>query len=284
MCYRAGMSKAEITFYGVRGSVAAAGKHTQRYGGNTVCLSIRYGKNHIICDAGTGIRPLGDKLLKSRKKIKATILLSHLHWDHFMGLPFFEPLYHKRNEFTIAGMGHSGKSFKTVFTGAMSPPYFPIKPSEFSAKVNYKTLTGKPFRIDDVSVQTFPCNHPGGSFGWKFIFPNGKTLIHISDNEPDPRKRDKQIEWMEGADLIIHDAQFSPSEYKQHHGWGHSPFNYPVEMAIAANAKRLYMYHYDPPCTDRELEKRLRSARGLVRRHRSNLRVDLSREGKSITL
>lgn len=284
MCYRAGMSKAEITFWGVRGSVAAAGKETQRYGGNTICLSVRSGKTHIICDAGTGIRPLGDKLLKSRQKVKATILLSHLHWDHFMGLPFFEPLYHKRNEFTIAGMGYAKKSFKTVFAGVMKPPYFPIKPSAFPAKVNYKTLTGKPFRIDDVKVETFPCNHPGGSFGWKFIFPNGKSLIHISDNEPSPRKRDKQIEWMQGADVIIHDSQFSPAEYSRFRGWGHSPYNYPVEMAVAARAKRLFMYHYDPAAADKELEKRLLAARGLVRRQHSSLRVDLSREGTSITL
>jgi len=278
------MPNIEVTFWGVRGSVPAAGRHTWNYGGNTICLSIRHGKTHIICDAGSGIRPLGDKLVKMRGKVKATILLSHLHWDHLMGLPFFEPLYYKRNEFTIAGMGYKGKSFKEAFTGIMSPPYFPITPAAFPAKVNFKTLTGEPFRIDDVKVETFPCNHPGGSFGWKFIFPNGQTLVHVSDNEPDPRKRDKQIKWMRDADIIIHDAQFTRQEYRKHKGWGHSPYTYPVEMAVAAKAKRLVLYHYDPPCSDQELEKRLLAARGLARRRRSKLRVDLSQEGKKIIL
>jgi len=278
------MPRAEITFWGVRGSVPAAGRHTWQYGGNTICLSVRYGKTLIICDAGSGIRPLGDKLLKTRGKVKATILLSHLHWDHLMGLPFFEPLYYKRNEFTIAGAGYKRKGFKAAFTGIMSPPYFPITPSAFSAKVHFKTLSGKPFGIDDIIVETFPCKHPGGSFGWKFMFPNGKTLVHISDNEPDPRKRDKQIKWMENADVIVHDAQFTRQEYRKHKGWGHSPYTYPVEMAVAANAKRLILYHYDPPCSDKELGKRLLAARGLARRCRSKLRVDLSQEGKKIKL
>lgn len=277
-------TRTEIAFWGVRGSLPACGPHTRRYGGNSICLAIHHGKQLIICDAGSGIRALGAELMKMARPIKATILLSHLHWDHFMGLPFFDPLYEKANTFIIAGMGYNGKSFKAALSGVMGPPYFPVTPRAFTANTTYKTLSGRGFHIGRVAVKTFSCHHPGGSFGWKFIFPGGTTLVHISDNEPSLRNRDQLLAWMEGADCIIHDAQYAPAEYPAHRGWGHSPFTYPVEMAIAARAKQLMLYHFDPASSDEELESRLRQSRGLVRRYRSHLRVDLAREGMSMTL
>ncbi len=273
-----------VTFWGVRGMVAAAGRHTARYGGNTPCISISYKDTLIICDAGSGIRYLGAELTRHERPIRATVLFSHMHWDHFTGLPYFEPLYGERNEITLAGMGYDGESFKAVLGGVTGPPYFPITPRHFTARVRYRTITGRPFRIGDVRVQSFSCFHPGGSMGWKFMFPNGKTLIHIPTNEPSLRNRDQLLAWMKDVDMLIHDAQFSPQAYAAHRGWGHSPYTYPVEMAISAQAKRLFLFHYGPAIEDAQLQRWLKEARQTVRRYRSRLRVDLSREGLRVVL
>ncbi len=286
VCYCAVMSRQiHISFWGVRGSVPAPGRSTTKYGGNTSCVTFRYGDTLIICDAGTGIRPLGHELLEETKKsVRATILLSHLHWDHFMGLPFFEPLYHERNKFIIAGPSSGGKSFKRLLSNVMQPPYFPITPEKFTAHVDYRSIKNETFRIYDIKVEPFSCHHPDGSFGWKFIFPNGKRIIHVTDNEPSLRNREQMVEWMRDADMIIHDAQFSPATYAHHRGWGHSPHTYPVEMAILARARRLFLFHFDPAADDRELDRRLKDAREIVGKYHARLHVHLAREGKTIAI
>jgi phosphoribosyl 1,2-cyclic phosphodiesterase len=279
------LKQAKLRFWGVRGSVAAAGKTTVKYGGNTSCVALTYGDTRIICDAGTGIRPLGNSLRRRIKRpIKATILLSHLHWDHFVGLPFFEPLYDKRNEFLIAGPGYKDEPFKKKLYQVVAPPFFPITPSTFAAKVHYRTLSGKPFTIDDIAVKPFQCNHPGGSLGWKFMLPNGKKLIHVTDHEPKESQHKGMLRWMRGADLIIHDAQYSPSEYRRFEGWGHSPYGYTVRMAIAAEAKKLVIFHHDPESDDKTLELRLHHAREMALSAGSRLRIDLAEEGKEYLL
>jgi phosphoribosyl 1,2-cyclic phosphodiesterase len=275
----------KLKFWGVRGSVAAAGQNTAKYGGNTSCVALTHGDTRIICDAGTGIRPLGNSLRRRIKKpLKATILLSHLHWDHFVGLPFFEPLYDRRNEFLIAGPGYKGESFKSLLYRVVAPPYFPITPSTFAAKVHYRTLSGEPFAIDDIVVEPFECNHPGGSLGWKFILPSGKKLVHVTDHEPKESHQKKMLEWMRGADFVIHDSQYSPSEYKKFEGWGHSPYGQVVRMAIEAEAKRLVMFHHDPESDDKTLEGRLHHAREMALSAGSNLHIDLAREGREYLL
>lgn len=273
-----------VSFWGVRGSVSSAGKKTVKYGGNTLCLMIEHGRTRIICDAGTGIRPLGEALKRSKKPLRATIMLTHLHWDHFTGLPFFEPLYQARNRFVIAGPGQGRVSFKTCLDRVLSPPYFPIRLDDLVAKIDYRTIREKPFSIDDIMVIPYTCNHPGGSFGWRFEFPNGKSIIYVSDNEPSLRNRDRMLAWMRDAEMVIHDAQYSPANYARHRGWGHSPYTYPVQMSIAANAKRLFLYHYDPATEDSRLESWLSDARKVAGKYRSKLKVYLSREGKTIAL
>lgn len=257
-----------------------------KYGGNTSCLEITCGATRIICDAGTGIRPLGNELKRKsrRNPVRAAILLSHLHWDHFVGLPFFEPLYVKKNSFVIAGPGFGNKSFKEKLYEVVSPPFFPISPDTFSANIIYKTLTGDPFIIDEVTVRPFACNHPGGSLGWKFTLPGNKTIVQVSDHEPSSIQRHDMVRWMYGADIIIHDAQYSPGEFRRFRGWGHSPYGYTVRSAIAAKAKKLVLYHHDPESSDSILERRLHHAREIALGLGSRIMVELAQEGKELVL
>ncbi|MFH0798895.1 MAG: MBL fold metallo-hydrolase [Pseudomonadota bacterium] len=281
------MACAKITFWGVRGSIATPGRSTARVGGNTACLEIKTGKALIICDAGTGIRPLGLSLARrfGEKPIAAHLLLSHLHWDHYIGLPFFKPLYSKKNRFTIAGPKGGRLGFGAALSRVVNPPFFPVPFSMIPAGLKFRTLPEGCFRIGDVEVNAKALNHPGGSFGWRFSFKDGRSLVYVTDNEPvkGPELR-RTIEWIDGADILIHDAQYSPETYPCHRGWGHSPFTYPIELAKEAGVKKLFLFHFDPGDDDRHLGRVLKKARAIARRSQPALAVELAKEGLSFTL
>jgi phosphoribosyl 1,2-cyclic phosphodiesterase len=311
--------KAHITFWGVRGSLPSPGPKTVKYGGNTPCVEISYGDTIIICDAGTGIRPLGaDLILRMKhKKIAATILLSHLHLDHLIGLPFFEPLYKRGNCFNIMNPGGSSKELKATIRRLLSPPYFPIDISKVPAGVKYNPPSPRkgawpqrgftplftnggenytpPFekggqggiwrsKIGEVIVESFRCNHPGDSYAFKFRLPNGKVIVYTSDNEPSKKIFASFVRWISGADILIHDAQYTPHQYKQKIGWGHSPYLYPVSLAVRGQIKRLFLFHYDPATDDKTLEKIHKRMKYLVRCMGFKLRIDLAREGLKIVI
>lgn len=266
--------------------MATPGITTKRVGGNTACLEISSGCKIIICDAGTGIRPLGTNLKKRMKgkRVSAHILLSHLHWDHFIGLPFFKLLYDKKNDFVIGGPAE-GRSFGVLLKATMRPPYFPISLSDVPARVKLVTYSTAPFEIGDVHVRPMAVNHPDGALGWRFYFPNGKSLVHVTDNEPvTGNRRLKFIEWMNGADVLVHDAQYSREDYKRHRGWGHSPLSYSVELALAAHVKRLFLFHFDPDADDRALLRTLKAARNMAAGCKRRLKIELAREGLSFLL
>jgi len=277
------MQKIAITFYGVRGSTPAPSKQMIKYGGNTPCLTIRAGDQLIICDAGTGIQTLGQQLYKKRSPLKATILLSHVHWDHISGLPFFHPLYQKKNRFQIVGPKLERKEIKSHLLHAIEPPYFPVSLNDVDARLTFKSVTDRAFRLGKIFIVPLWVNHPDGALGWRFHFPNKKTLLYVSDNEP---MGDSELfyHWMKDADLLIHDAQFTPKEYKKHKGWGHSPYTFPVRLASDAGVKRLILNHFSPTHTDRDLERILKAAKREVKKSRAKLSVSLAREGKTFYL
>lgn len=281
------MEKTRIKFWGVRGSIATSGRETNRVGGNTACVEISAAGRIIICDAGTGIRPLGISLVRrqGRSPISAHILLSHLHLDHYMGLPFFKPLYKRESNFVIAGPRTSRMGFGEALSRAVRPPYFPISLSEMPAGIRLKTLSERPFAIGRIRVVPKPVNHPGGALGFRFYFPSGRSLVHITDNEPDTaRAKQMLVEWMRGADILIHDAQYSIARWRGHLGWGHSPFAYPIELAREAGIARLILFHFDPQDSDRRLALMLRDAQRLAKGMHPKLSVELAREGKSVVL
>jgi phosphoribosyl 1,2-cyclic phosphodiesterase len=270
------MTRVKIKFWGVRGSTPSPSPQTVKYGGNTPCVEIVAGKHRIICDAGTGIQELGRKLRKSGNKIDATIFLSHIHWDHISGLPFFEPLYMKKNSFQIVGPKIKRMTLKAALGKAISPPFFPVALKDAPAKLKFKSVTDKSFKCGKIIVRPFQLSHPGGAQGWRFEFSGGKSLIYISDNEPGKNKM-QLIEWAKDADIMIHDAQYTPSEYKHHKGWGHSPYTYPIEIAKAAGVKRLILSHFDPTHTDREMDRLSKSVK-------KQFRCEPAKEGKILHL
>jgi len=279
------MKKNWIKFWGVRGSLPSPGPETARYGGNTPCIEISYKDTLIICDAGTGIRPLGIDLARRIKgKISATILFSHPHLDHLIGLPFFEPLYKKGNKFTVITPQRSAAEIKTLLKGIIAPPYFPVDITKSAATIKFKGLSIRPISIGEIKIEAFKCNHPGNSYAFKFSFPNGKTLVYTSDNEPSNIRFKQLLKWIKGADVLIHDSQYSPQQYKKKKGWGHSPYHYPISLAAAAHVKKLFLFHYDPETTDATLDKVEIAVQNFVRCMGFDVKVALSREGMKITL
>lgn len=271
------MKRVKICFWGVRGSTPAPSKRTTKYGGNTPCVEIFLGGNRIICDAGTGIMPLGFKMAKSGKVLKASILLSHVHWDHISGLSFFEPFFNSKNSFEIIGPGVKEMGIRKALSGAISPPFFPVTLSDLSASIRFRTVSKRPFYIGKVRTVPHSLHHPGGVMGWRFEFPGGKSLVYVSDNEPG-RGEKGFVEWAKGVDMMIHDAQYTPAEYRKKVGWGHSPYTYPIKIAKAAGVKRLILSHFNPPYADSALDDISRKAAGLARKN--GLKCRLAREGE----
>ncbi|MBU0506165.1 MBL fold metallo-hydrolase, partial [bacterium] len=272
-----------IKFWGVRGSLAAAGPQTVKYGGNTPCVEISCGKTVIICDAGTGIRAMGASR-PARSINEAHILLSHIHFDHVIGLPFFEPLYDKHNFFTIISPEYSGSDLRYHLGNLINPPYFPINILSVPADLSFKSMPARGLHIDKIKVQAFRCNHPDGSYAFKFHLPSGKTLVHISDNEPSPQLEKSLAPWLQDTDILIHDAQYTPEQYKIKIGWGHSPYTYPIRLAAKAGIKKLIMFHYDPGATDKDLDKLKTEARKFVRKEKLKLDIELAKEGMALSI
>lgn len=277
------MQKTKITFWGVRGSLPAPGINTAKYGGNTPCLEINHNNTLIICDAGSGIRALGDDLVKKRKlkDIRTTILTSHIHLDHIMGLPFFKPLYIKGSKINfISAILPAGKLEKKI-VDIFAPPYFPIKITDVPARLTFKSF--KTASIAGIKIDTFICNHPGGAAAYQFRLPGGKRLVHITDNEPARNREKELIKWIRGADILIHDAQYSPKQYNHRKlGWGHSPYTYPIELASKAGIKKLFLFHFDPAATDKYLDKVKAEARRYAKKMGAGVEVDMAVEKRTI--
>ncbi len=274
------MKSFKIKFWGVRGSIPTPGKSTLKYGGNTSCVEIRFTNGpHFIIDAGTGIRELGKSLLKEKHPIKAFIFISHFHWDHIQGLPFFLPAYNPENNFTIIGSDDPVIKLDQIISFQMDPTYFPVTIEDMQSKIHFKSIKEQKLNIEGVKIETIYLNHPGYALGYRMSF-NDKSLIYISDNEPynyqekskvknckeksstledifDSFVEDKDkklIKFCKKADVLIHDTQFLPDEYLDRITWGHSPYNYTVDLAIKSKVKSLILFHHDPDHDDQTID------------------------------
>lgn len=270
-----------IEFWGVRGSIASHSKANQKYGGHTACVLIRYGGETIVCDGGTGIRRLGKVLVKEKRPL--ALLLTHLHWDHIFGLPFFLPLYQRGRKILIAGPSDRHRSLKSYLTEVMSPPFFPITPSHWKADITWKKLTAGSFALGKIRVDVGWVDHHFGAFAFQFFFPNGKRVIYVTDHELSLKNK-SFAKWVHGADLLLHDSHFSRKEYATRKGWGHSAYEDVLELALREKVKRLFFFHHNPEATDTLLEKRLLQCRKIIRRRKSSLRLELSREETKVTI
>ena len=272
----------EVRFWGVRGSIAAPGAETARVGGNTSSVEIRCGETRILLDAGTGLRRLGDSLLAEKKPISATLLLSHFHWDHIQGLPFFVPAYLPTTTLDIVG-GNVRSSLRDALVHQMTDPVFPVHFDELGGKINTRDARfGDRFDIGDAHVRVGKGNHPGGVLAYR-IEHGGKSLVYATDTEHfacvDPELR----AFARGADLLIYDAQYTPEEYsgkigRSRVGWGHSTFVAAAELAREADVARLVLFHHDPQRTDDGVDEIEARARLLF------TNTVAAREGATITL
>ena len=265
----------QVTFWGTRGSIAKAGRSTLRFGGNTSCVSVRSDAGtQIVIDCGTGAHGLGQQLLAEADgaAIDGHILISHTHWDHIQGLPFFAPLFQAGNRWELYGPSGLGGSLSEILAGQMEYRYFPVAIDQLSADVDHHDLVEGTFDIDDVRVDTQYLNHPALTLGYR-LEVDGATVVYSSDHEPHDhslaaggdvtqnRHDEAHALFAAGADLLIHDAQYLASEYSDHIGWGHSTVEYVVEIARRADVARVALYHHDPNRTDSDVDELVAHAR-----------------------
>jgi len=266
-----------VTFWGTRGSIATPGSGTLRYGGNTSCVELRSSEGELIVfDCGTGARSLGQAVMAEAhaegRPTRGSILLGHTHWDHIQGMPFFEPLFDGAGHWEIYGPRGLGTSLAQTLAGQMQYQYFPVAPEQFAAAVSYRDLVEGSFELGDVLVRTQYLNHPALTLGYR-IEAGDAVFCYLSDHEPfDPelgaggdvlasREDRRHVEFMAGADVVIHDAQYDASEYPSRRGWGHSTMEYVVDAACAAGVGRIVLYHHDPSRTDDEVDALVTRAR-----------------------
>lgn len=241
----------ELRFWGVRGSIACPSPSHVRYGGNTSCLEITVAGHTIILDAGTGIRSLGLEMTAQNVRT-ATLLLTHTHWDHINGFPFFGPGFDKNNEFRIMAGHLKQGSIRDVLAGQMTQPTFPVPLEAMQAKMTFEDFSaGEHFELfPEVLVRTAPLNHPNGATGYR-IEHAGSSICYITDTEHVPGKPDQNILGLiDGADLVVYDSTYTDEEFTSKVGWGHSTWQEAVRLAKAAGVKRLALFHHDPSHTD----------------------------------
>ncbi len=279
-------SVTSIKFWGVRGSVPTPGPGTIRYGGNTSCVEVRCGDEIIILDAGTGLRPLGLALVAEfkNKPLNLTLLITHTHWDHIQGLPFFAPIYNPRCRLRILGCQGSRESLLQALTGQMESTYFPVPFAKLPSNIEIEELKDFSFDIGPVLVRAQRANHPGVCVGYRLFSPDG-LVAYFPDTEPRLGGDDRDmIEFVRDADVLILDSQYDRAEYKKHIGWGHGCVDDSVALALTAGVKKLCLFHHDSAHNDKKIDAFLKYARQIVTRQKGKLKVDAAREGMTIQL
>jgi len=263
-----------IRFWGTRGSIPKPGPLTVRYGGNTSCVEVRTASGVLILlDCGTGAHALGQALLaEPHGPRRGHVFISHTHWDHIQGLPFLGPLFDAQFEWDIYGPRGLGPSIRETLAGQMQYTYFPITIEQFAAKVRYHDLVEGSLAIDDVRITAHYMNHPALTLGYR-IEADGATLVYATDHEPHssalargerpPNSPDEHhyADFIAAADLLIHDAQFTLDDYDRHLGWGHSPAEFAVDLAVAGGVRRLALFHHDPQRDDAGVDRVVDRAR-----------------------
>jgi phosphoribosyl 1,2-cyclic phosphodiesterase len=252
----------EVRIWGARGSVPTPKAENLRVGGNTSCIDVMASTGErVIFDAGTGIRNLGlAELQHADKQHDLHIFLTHFHWDHLQGLPFFTPLYSPDNIITFHSACPS-EHLRHVLSGQMTNPYFPVRFDLVAAALNFEQIYGKAFRVGEMEIASFALHHPGGACGYT-IDTGGGRVVYGTDHEHGNAEADARLLAMsQGADVLIYDSQFTPEEYPSHVGWGHSTWLEATRVAAAAGVKQLVLFHHDPGHTDDEMFAILEKAR-----------------------
>ena len=292
------MSDLTVRFWGTRGSIPTPGWNTQKYGGNTTCIEVRYEDTLLVFDAGSGIRELGMSWLNEfgSKPVDAAIVFTHLHWDHIQGFPFFSCGYIPDNTFTIWGEERDSTGVEQLLSGQMTGDYFPIELSAMEAKLNFRTING-PFEVGPIKISPFPLPHPGGALGYRveagdavFVLATDSEFDQIAlnrdelaDNHLAPRQYSADvIEFLSGANLIVIDAQYTDAVYQQRVGWGHNSIATVVDLCSQVKPDMVAMFHHDPQSTDQMVSNMSDDAARRLQREGSDTLVFSAREGLKV--
>jgi phosphoribosyl 1,2-cyclic phosphodiesterase len=292
----------KLKFWGVRGSIPTPGKSTVRYGGNTPSLELRLDNDElVILDAGTGIRNLGDHLITQGESLHTYILITHPHWDHIQGFPFFKPAFVSGNDITVIGTDREEINLQQIIADQMKRIYFPIQLNELKASIQFRSIGEEEFEIFGAKVKTIYVNHPGFTVGYRIDY-KGKSLVYISDNEPfdresaqrvtnfepivlekffavdgDPNQR--IVDFAKDADVFIHDATYTPEEYLERVGWGHSHYLYTLKLANQADVKHLVLFHHEPNRSDDKVDDILEKCKKEIHNHMYGFQCTAAYEG-----
>jgi len=290
----------QIQFWGTRGSLAKPGPGTLRYGGNTSCIEVRTGSGTLIVfDCGTGAHGLGQALMAKGAPIRGHLMATHTHWDHIQGFPFFAPLFGRGHEWDIYAPGGLGLQLEQTLAGQMEYTYFPVTLAQLGATIRYHDLVEGSFAVDDVRVVTKYLNHPALALGYR-LEVGAVSVVYASDHEPHTpwaltettrgaaslahREDLRHVEFLAGADLVIHDAQYDLGEYREKIGWGHTPAECAVDYALAARVRRLALYHHEPMRDDAGVDDLVETCRRRVAAAGGQLAVFAAAEGQVVEL
>jgi phosphoribosyl 1,2-cyclic phosphodiesterase len=284
-----------VTFWGTRGSIPTPGPDTARYGGNTACIGIGSpGSRLLILDAGSGLRPLGHELMKHRNgPLTVDMLLSHTHWDHIQGLPFFKPLSSRGTSVSIYGAAQEGVPLKDILGRQMDPMVFPVPLDALAAALKVVEIAEGEFDLDQFRVCAFRLRHPGTTLGYRLIpTSRGREIAYVTDNELGaggsyelaPNWRARMVQFLEGTDTLIHDAMYLDQIIQARAGWGHSTPRQAVDLAAEARCRRLVLFHHEPEHDDDALDRLVRDTRAYAGRVAPNLEVEAAVEGMKFSL
>jgi phosphoribosyl 1,2-cyclic phosphodiesterase len=290
----------KVKFWGVRGSIPCPGSATQKFGGNTSCVQVLGGEEVVVMDAGTGIRELGIQLMAPKKPVRVHMLVTHTHWDHIQGFPFFTPIYIPGNELFIYGPRALEKSLEEALMFQMQYSYFPVRGVELAARVKFTELGEETFNIGDLEVSTKSMNHPIRVLAYK-VKHKGSSVIYTGDNEPYydvladrapamdtgihrrsefiKECNQRVVDFCRGTDLLIADSQYTDEEYKGKRGWGHSSIGQVLQLAQDSAVKKLVLFHHEPTHDDKILAGIERNARTRAAKLKTKVQVVAAREG-----
>ena len=302
------MQEAYLRFWGVRGSYAVPAATHLRVGGNTSCVEIRSGDHILICDAGTGIIGLGDKLLGEARRLPLMVLFTHYHWDHICGLPFFQPAFQSGWDIQFFGPGPNGAEMEQRLSSQMKSPYSPVETESWIADIRYLEPRGPCLEHGPIRITYQHVHHPGLTYGYRMEVA-GKSIAYVPDHEYlfqarslesraqefsaadreylahiEREERTSETALIHGVDVLIHDAQYTPKQYAEKRGWGHSCFIDTVNLAIDTEVKALYLYHHDPASADADMDEIHAQSLKIIAARGSALRCYVAQEGMTLNL